>query len=208
MSYTTKNYNDQGGDLLHIGGTLEFGDGAKVEGFPGAVNQAKSTATSVADLKGDLNALLTNLKDAGLMTGDAWNVSIAGPLSNLPTEADTTNAGHATITIEDNVITVALDCKVSELADADHGSTWGTHKWIPMGINTGLASIIGVIFSDGTSTVTLGEDDVAEATGLGLSAGKFVLYIKAEKIFAQGGEFTLSGLGMKKTAFKLVVTES
>lgn len=34
-------------------------------------NQAASTATSVADLKTDFNALLTKLKAAGLMKGDS-----------------------------------------------------------------------------------------------------------------------------------------
>ena len=42
-----KNYHTDEGDRLVIGGTLEFGNGAKVENFPGAANQAASTASDV-----------------------------------------------------------------------------------------------------------------------------------------------------------------
>lgn len=207
MGYNTKNYMEQGGDSWVIGGTLGFTDDAEFDNFPGAANVADDTGTTAKNTA-TLKAMLIALKNAQIMEGDTWNVSIASAtLSNLPTEADATNNGHATITIADNVITIALNCKVSELADADHGASWGTHKWISMGIDTNLASIVGVVFDDGTAKVTLGDGDVSEATGVGLSSGEFILYIKAEKVFAQGGTFYLSGLGMKKTAFKLVVTE-
>lgn len=38
--------------------------------FPVSDNQAASTATDVATIKNDFNALLTKLKDAGLMEAD------------------------------------------------------------------------------------------------------------------------------------------
>ena len=70
MSYNVKNYTEQGGEVTHIGGTLVFdGDGALEGGL--MENQAASTATSVADLKTDFNALLTKLKSAGLMAPDS-----------------------------------------------------------------------------------------------------------------------------------------
>ena len=34
MSYSTKNYTEQGGDKTVIGGTLEFKEGAQVKGLP------------------------------------------------------------------------------------------------------------------------------------------------------------------------------
>lgn len=70
MSYTTKNYTEQGGEKTVIGGMLEIMDGASVTGLPCAENQAESIAATVADLKTDFNALLTKLKAAGLMTAD------------------------------------------------------------------------------------------------------------------------------------------
>lgn len=70
MSYNTKNYMEQGGEKLVIGGTLEILPGASVTGLPVAENQADSTATDVAGLVTDFNALLAKLKAAGLMGTD------------------------------------------------------------------------------------------------------------------------------------------
>ena len=67
MSYIPKNYSEQGGDKWVIRGALKINEDAIVEGFPMAKNQAESTATTIADLKNDFNALLTKLKVAGLM---------------------------------------------------------------------------------------------------------------------------------------------
>lgn len=72
MSYNTSNYTKQGGAETVIGGklivsgTIENGSGARL-----IANQTASTATDVAGLKTDFNALLTKLKAAGLMVADA-----------------------------------------------------------------------------------------------------------------------------------------
>lgn len=70
MSYSTKNYMEQGGEKLVIGGSMELLTGATVMGLPAAVNQADSVATTVAGLVTDFNALLAKLKAAGLMAAD------------------------------------------------------------------------------------------------------------------------------------------
>lgn len=70
MSYNTKNYTEQGGDKTVIGGTLEIKQEALVTGLPIAENQADSTATDVAGLVTDFNALISKLKAAGLMVAD------------------------------------------------------------------------------------------------------------------------------------------
>lgn len=70
MSYNTKNYTEQGGEKTVIGGVLEIKEGASVTGLPVAGNQADSTATDVAGLVTDFNALLAKLKAAGLMETD------------------------------------------------------------------------------------------------------------------------------------------
>ena len=69
MSYNTKNYTEQGGDVTHFGGKVVFDGGCQVEGLA-AENQADSTATTVAQLKDDFNGLLSKLKEAGLMEAD------------------------------------------------------------------------------------------------------------------------------------------
>lgn len=75
MSYSGKNYAEQGGDKWVIGGTLEIREGASVTGLPAAevpqaANQADSVATDVPTLVSDFNGLLAKLKAAGLMTAD------------------------------------------------------------------------------------------------------------------------------------------
>ena len=65
MGYNAKNYTEAGGEKTVIGGTLEIKEGASVTGLPKAEAQADSTATTVADLKGDFNALLAKLRAAG-----------------------------------------------------------------------------------------------------------------------------------------------
>lgn len=70
MSYNAKNYTEQGGAVTHFGGKVIFEEGCSVDGLPKAGNQAASTATTVAQLKDDINALLTKLKAAGLMAPD------------------------------------------------------------------------------------------------------------------------------------------
>ena len=75
MSYNTKNYTEQGGEKTVIGGTLEIKEGASVTGLPSsftpAENQSDSTATTIAGLVIDFNALLAKLKAAGLMAADS-----------------------------------------------------------------------------------------------------------------------------------------
>ena len=83
-----KNYTEQGGSVTHFGGTVIFEDGCEVKGLPGSSvceNQTDSTATSVAALKEDLNALLTKLKSAGIMAADEET-----PVEETPTEEDPT----------------------------------------------------------------------------------------------------------------------
>jgi hypothetical protein len=70
MSYTTKNYTEQGGEKTVIGGILEIKQGASVTGLPTAAKQANSEATTIAGLVTDFNALLAKLKAAGLMATD------------------------------------------------------------------------------------------------------------------------------------------
>ena len=78
-NYNTHNYFAHGGSELVIGGKLTFLPGAVVDGggslfgtaeIVPAANVPESTATTVAALKDNFNALLAALKDAGLMIPD------------------------------------------------------------------------------------------------------------------------------------------
>lgn len=69
--YSALNYTEQGCDVTHIGGDLIFEPGAYVEGLPlpftPVATQEPSTATTVAALKEDFNALLAKMQEAGIM---------------------------------------------------------------------------------------------------------------------------------------------
>ena len=64
MSYNVKNYTEQGGESIHIGGKLIVEEGASVKGILSAPaeNQAASSSTTAAALRNDFNSLLTKLK--------------------------------------------------------------------------------------------------------------------------------------------------
>ncbi|MBR1722494.1 MAG: hypothetical protein IJ727_08475 [Treponema sp.] len=214
MAYNTKNYTEQGGEITHIGGVLKFDEGALIEGFPAAENQVAGSSSSdtVAKVRADLNALLVKLKNAGLMVPDVWNVSVlACPTpASMPTAETAVNSGHATVSIDETEIKITLDCKVDELENANHGEFWGEHKWLGFGVRTGLSGLVGVKFTDDTGTsVTLSSADGTEATALGLSAGDFVLYIKAEDAKYLTGEksFTLWADGYAETKFTMQIIE-
>ena len=213
MSYNAKNYTEQGGEVTHIGGKLVFEEGGSIAGFPGAANQEPVTGSQVKDVKDAFNALLIGLKNAGIMIPDNWNVSVLAcpTLAAMPTSETTANSGHATVTIDGTEITITLDCEVKDLAVADHGATWGKHKWLGFGVRTGLSAVTGVKFTDDTgASATLGADDAAEATTLGLSAGDFVLYIKAEQEGYLTGKksFTLKADGYAETTFTMRIVET
>ena len=213
MSYNAKNYTEQGGEVTHIGGKLVFDEGGSIAGFPGAENFTPKTTNTAADIRSDLNGLITKLKNAGIIIPDSWNLSVlACPTpAAMPTSETTANSGHATVTIDGTEITITLNCKVSELADANHGEIWGKHKWLGFGVRTGLGSVVGMKFTDDTgASATLSSADADEAATLGLNTpGDFVLYIKAEQAEYLTGEkyFTLKADGYAETTFTMKIVE-
>ena len=101
-THYTKNYFAHGGNELVIGGKLTFLEGAEVENFPCATSGsaasgivpyvADSEATTVANLKNDYNALLTALRDAGVLSATA--PAITEPETTDPeTSAEGTEGG-------------------------------------------------------------------------------------------------------------------
>ena len=129
----------------------------------------------------------------------------------MPTGETAANSGHATVSMNNRKITIALDEKVADLEDANHGGSWGTHKWLGFGVRTGLASVVGVKFTDDTgASATLTAADASEAADLGLSAGDFILYIKAEdaKYLTADKYFTLEASGYAPTKITMQITQT
>lgn len=61
MSYNTKNYTEQGGDITHIGGTLIVDEGGSVEGLP-------SSSSSTVSLP------MTKDGKTGITFGELWTL--------------------------------------------------------------------------------------------------------------------------------------
>ena len=209
MSYNAKNYTEQGGEVTHIGGKLVF-DGENAGGM--LPNQAKSTATSVADIKGDFNALLLKLKNAGLMAGDAFSMTVTKNVTDsVSGHADRQdNTGHISSVAESNgVITITLDKKVSELKDFDGGNGWGVHKWLGIGVSVGISPITGLKYNGTLLTA----EDVSEATSCSLGAGYFVRWVAADLVLAGDNteksvdSFKLWADGYAETTYKLKIVE-
>ena len=102
------------------------------------------------------------------------------------------------------MITITLSDKVANLKDFDGGGSWGVHKWMGIGVSAGISPITGLYFNGDQLT----DDDVTEATAMGLSAGYFVLWVKAERIVeGASNKFILWADGYAKTEITLVIVE-
>jgi len=202
MSYNTKNYTEQGGEKTVIGGELEVKEGAKVTGIPSsAPNQPASEATTVATLRDDFNALLVKLKEAGVVTPDAWVFStrLAPNLSGVGGR----NNAKATATIDGTVITITVN--VADLEEYDSGASGqGVHKWIGLGIGTGLSSLTKMRYNGGAATAA----DISEAVGVGLDQpGEFVLWVKADEVVTTPKTATLDADGYKQAVITIVIKQ-
>ena len=205
MSYNTKNYTEQGGEKTVIGGSLEFVEGAVLKG--GIVpNQADSSASTVADLKAAHNALLTKLKDAGLMNPDAWPaVSIAKqPAASGEISKETYEANMAavdSVTIADGKITVTVD--VDALTAYEGATGYGNHKWIGFLVTTGFDSIVGMKLNGSALT----ETDAQEATDHSGSAGDLSLYFAADTINGKTVTLWHTGYGEQSWSVEIIKPE-
>ena len=206
--HVSKNYNTDGGNRTVIGGVLEFEDGAEVRNMPAgsgsaagvAANQAASTATAVAGLKNDFNALLVKLKNAGIMTPDAWDISarLAPALTDSVAAA---NNAKASVALADGVITVTADVDALEASESSAPGQ-GTHKWIGLGIGTGLTSVALAKYNGSQLT----EADATEAASVGLDqAGEFVLYIRADEVVSTPKTITLQADGYGEQTLTITV---
>jgi hypothetical protein len=193
MSYNAKNYTEQGGEKTVIGGTLEILEGATVKGLPLPVadNVKESTAGTVSALKDDLNELILNLKEAGIVKND--NFTIDSNLIPNPTDPElVVNHSKVTeITCNNDLITIVVPLKELTAYPSSDPSQ-GTHKWLGLEIKTGLTSIVGITYN---GSYVLNEGDATEAVSVGCSVGSFVLYIKAEEIVEADRVITLSKPG-------------
>lgn len=202
-------------------GVIEEGTGNRLadslEGLAGsgvgqAANMDASTAADLTTLKADFNELLVKLKNAGVMAGDEFTMTVTKDVvDSISGRADRQyNTGKiSSVTCADGVITITLSAKVSALKNFEAGNGWGTHKWLGIGISAGINPITGLYYN-GTQ---LTADDVTEATQVGLSAGYFVRWVAADLVLAGDNSqkskdsFILSADGYQKMKFTLKIVE-
>ena len=202
MSYSTKNYTEQGGEKTHIGGKLIIEEGGSVEGLPSAKNVPESKADTVGKLKDDLNSLITGLKEAGYVEKDSF--AIGSNLIPSPTE-EALAANHAkVVSVECDGSAIVVTVPVDELeAFPSSVPEQGTHKWIGLEVKTGVDPVAGVVF-DGYA---LTAEDAAEAASVGCADGSFVLYIKAESVKEEPRTFVLTKAGYAAKEVTIVVAD-
>ena len=214
--YNAKNYTEQGGDVTHIGGVLQFDEGGSLEGGLMS-NQEAATgtgATGGTNAVAAINALLIKLKNAGLMVGDSWDDPTVTKSLNDTEESHADRQANtediASVAVADGVITITLSKKVSELKDFDGKNGWGVHKWLGIGIRPWTNAITDLYYNGSKLTA----EDISEAQSLGLNdTGYFVRWIAADLVLAGDNTqksvdtFTLWADGYQKATYKLAIVE-
>ena len=135
------------------------------------------------------------------MEPDEWNLSVRLAPS-LTDEVAAANNEKASVSLADGVITVTAD--VDDLEESESSAPGqGTHKWIGLGIGTGLPSVTLVKYN-GTP---LTDADAQEAASVGLDqAGEFVLYIRAEEVAGTPKVIMLKADGYPEVSLNITVT--
>lgn len=109
---------------------------------------------------------------------------------------------------KDGIITIVLNKMVSELKDFDAGGKWGIHKWLGIGISTGVTPITNLKYNGSYLT----SEDIFEATQVGLDSGYFVRWVAADLVLTENNneasknDFVLwaNGYGSVKYTIKLI----
>ena len=194
--YNAKNYTEQGGEVTHIGGTVEidgtvkYNSDASIEGalLKGWMSEYTPTNDTLKQLRTDFNTLLGLLKEGHVMRRDPFFLRFAAVNDTDEADADRqyniSKISMTTYLQASNTIMVALSDKLENLKDFDAGEA-GVHKWI--GIGVGDQSSTNIVTDLTFNGEPFTEEDVAEATAMGLSAGYFVLWIPLDLVVS--GEF-------------------
>ena len=213
--YNAKNYTEQGGEVTHIGGKLQFDEGGKMAGglLPNQEAATGSGATGGTNAVNAINALLLKMKNSGLMKPDEFTMQYAAVTDTVAGHADRQyNTGKISNVAVDNdthEITITLSDKVKNLKDFDGLHGWGVHKWLGIGLGVGISPITGLFYNG--SAVT--DEDVAEASQCTLDAGYFVRWVAADLVLAGDNSekskdyFTLWADGYEETRYTLKIVE-
>ena len=213
--YNAKNYTEQGGDVTHIGGKLQFDEGGKMAGglLPNQEAATGTGATGGTNAVNAINALLLKMKNSGLMKPDEFTMQYAAVTDTVAGHADrqynTGKISNVSVDNDTHEITITLSDKVKNLKDFDGLHGWGVHKWLGIGLGVGISPITGLFYNG--SAVT--DEDVAEASQCTLDAGYFVRWVAADLVLAGDNSekskdyFTLWADGYEETRYTLKIVE-
>ena len=145
-------------------------------------------------------ALQSELNKYGMAA--PWNISVR-LAPNLTDEVAAANNAKASVRIDQNVVTITAN--VAELDEsASSNPAQGTHKWIGLGIGTGLSSVDLARYNG----VQLTAEDGAEAASVGLDRdGEFVLYIRADEVAETPKVIHLGSDGLPDITLAIIVVQ-
>jgi hypothetical protein len=111
------------------------------------------------------------------------NKVAATAFDDMSIKENQTNITVAKTTVKDDdkvIITVAKGATLNSVVPT--GTTWPAGQWVAIDYNTGEKTIEGIAYKSLTngSTHVFDATDVAEAEALGLGAGHFVLWTRAD----------------------------
>ncbi len=136
------------------------------------------------------------------MASDEWNLSVRLAPSLTDAVAAANNA-KASVSLVDGVITVTADVDGLEESESSAPGQ-GTHKWIGLGIGTGLSSVALAKYNG----APLSDADTEEAVSVGLDQpGEFVLYIRADEVVDTPKAITLKTDGYPEVTLTITVAE-
>lgn len=170
-----------------------------------------SEANSVSGIVKDFNDLILALKNSGVIAPYEFDITVTkNVVDSITGRADrqyNTNQIKS-VSEKDGIITIVLNKTVAELKDFNAGGKWGTHKWLGIGISAGVTPITNLKYNGSYLT----NEDIIEATQVGLGSGYFVRWVAADLALTENNNeslknyFTLwaNGYGSVKYTIKLI----
>ena len=179
---------------------------AVFEGIGGRYTKVLGKYSTKADAQAALDDMIRAI---GSSVIDYLSLEYAAVTNDNEPDRAANTAKISSVTIDGNIITIQLSCKVSELNDFDGRGGWGVHKWLGIGLSSGVTPITKLIYNGSALT----QDDVTEAGNMGLSSGYFVRWVAADLVLAGNNSekskdsFTLTTSGKATRLFRLVIVE-
>ena len=186
-------FSDDNGTLLY--------DGKDVSGSSNITSA--ELAQAISDTITELNTAAEEEEQP--VTPELRTFTIGAYAAPTPTEADgvTNNNMISSVSVNENVITITAD--VANLTSfASSNPSQGTHKWLAIGIDTGITPITNVSYNG----YPLELQDVSDAEATGCNEKSFILYIKADEVISTPKQFTLSADGYESRTMTITVAQS